>query len=85
MTVTGVDHTGIIAAVSTACAEMNVNIHNVSQTLMGEYFTMILHVAFDENEVDIATIQKRMDEVGEKEALVIRIQSQAIFDAMNVI
>ncbi len=64
---------------------MNVNIHNVSQTLMGEYFTMILHVAFDENEVDIATIQKRMDEVGEKEALVIRIQSQAIFDAMNVI
>lgn len=85
MTVTGVDHTGIIAAVSTACAELNVNIHNVSQTLMGEYFTMILHVAFDEKEVDIATIQKRMDEVGEKEALVIRIQSQAIFDAMNVI
>ncbi|MCQ9342839.1 ACT domain-containing protein [Corynebacterium sp. 153RC1] len=85
MTVTGVDHTGIIAAVSTACAEMNVNIHNVSQTLMGEYFTMILHVAFDEAEVDIATIQERMDAVGEQEQLVIRIQSQAIFDAMNVI
>ena len=46
MTVTGIDHVGIIAAVSTACAELNINIHNVSQTLMDDYFTMILHVAF---------------------------------------
>ena len=73
MTVTGIDHVGIIAAVSTACAELNINIHNVSQTLMDDYFTMILHVAFDESEV------------GEREKLVIRIQSQAIFDAMNII
>lgn len=85
MTVTGVDHTGIIAAVSTACAEMDVNIHNVSQTLMDDYFTMILHVAFDESKTDIASIQERMDEVSEREKLVIRIQSQAIFDAMNTI
>lgn len=85
MTVTGVDHTGIIAAVSTACAEMDVNIHNVSQTLMDDYFTMILHVAFDETKTDIASIQERMDEVSEREKLVIRIQSQAIFDAMNTI
>ncbi|AKK05983.1 ACT domain-containing protein [Corynebacterium mustelae] len=85
MTVTGIDHTGIIAAVSTACAELNVNIHNVSQTLMGDYFTMILHVAFDENDVDIASIQERMSTVEQQEKLVIRIQSQAIFDAMNII
>lgn len=85
MTVTGVDHTGIIAAVSTACAEMDVNIHNVAQTLMEDYFTMILHVTFDESKTDIAAIQERMDEVGEQEKLVIRIQSQAIFDAMNII
>jgi len=56
MTVTGIDHVGIIAAVSTACAELNINIHNV-----------------------------KMTEVGEREKLVIRIQSQAIFDAMNII
>ena len=85
MTVTGIDHGGIIAAVSTACAELNINIHNVSQTLMDDYFTMILHVAFDESEVDITTIQEKMTEVGEREKLVIRIQSQAIFDAMNII
>jgi len=85
MTVTGIDHVVIIAAVSTACAELNINIHNVSQTLMDDYFTMILHVAFDESEVDITTIQEKMTEVGEREKLVIRIQSQAIFDAMNII
>ncbi|GAA1473798.1 ACT domain-containing protein [Corynebacterium felinum] len=85
MTVTGVDHTGIIAAVSTALAELDVNIHNVSQTLMGEYFTMILHVAFDEKAVDMGTIQEKMTEVEKQEKLVIRIQSQAIFDAMNII
>ncbi len=85
MTVTSIDHVGIIAAVATACAELNINIHNVSQTLMDDYFTMILHVAFDESEVDITTIQEKMTEVGEREKLVIRIQSQAIFDAMNII
>lgn len=52
---------------------------------MDDYFTMILHVAFDESEVDITTIQEKMTEVGEREKLVIRIQSQAIFDAMNII
>ena len=40
MTVTGIDHTGIIAAVANACAAQNANITNVSQTLMGSYFTM---------------------------------------------
>ena len=85
MTVTGIDHVGIIAAVSTTCAELNINIHNVSQTLMDDFFTMILHVAFDESEVDITTIPEKMTEVCEREKLVIRIQSQAIFDAMNII
>ena len=85
MTVTGLDHTGIIAAVATQLAKVDANITNVSQTIMGDYFTMILHVAFDESEVDITTIQEKMTAVGEREKLVIRIQSQAIFDAMNII
>ncbi|MCS4489308.1 ACT domain-containing protein [Corynebacterium sp. ES2794-CONJ1] len=85
MTVTGIDHTGIIAAVSTALAELNVNIHNVSQTLMEDYFTMILHVAFDEDSIDLKMIQERMEAIEKREKLVIRIQSQAIFDAMNLI
>lgn len=44
MTVTGADSTGIIAQVTTALAELNINIVDVSQTLMSGYFTMILRV-----------------------------------------
>lgn len=85
MTVTGVDNTGIISAVSTALAELNVNIVDVSQTLMSEYFTMILRVEFDENEVSIQQLQERMNTVGESIKQSIRVQSEALFTAMNEI
>lgn len=85
ISVTGADHTGIIAAVATACAELDININNVSQTIMDGYFTMILHVSFDKDRRDIEEIQARMAKVEEEQQLVIRIQSQAIFDAMNAI
>lgn len=85
MTVTGVDHTGIIAAVTTALAERDINILDVSQTIMDNYFTMILRVEFDENAIDIATIQQAMAPVEKAEALVIRIQSDALFTAVNEI
>lgn len=63
MTVTGADNTGIIASVSTALAELNVNIVDVSQTLMSGYFTMILRVEFDDEALSIPQIQKRMEAV----------------------
>lgn len=85
ISVTGPDHSGIIAAVSTELAAMDVNIHNVSQTIMEGYFTMILHVAFDEAKLDIATVQERMTAVGEKQNLAIRVQSEALFTATNEI
>ncbi|MCF4006616.1 ACT domain-containing protein [Corynebacterium uropygiale] len=85
MTVTGADHTGIIAAVSSALAGMNVNIHNVSQTLMEEWFTMILRVGFDEEALSLSEIQERMRHVEQAENLVIRIQSEALFSAVNEI
>lgn len=85
MTVTGPDHTGIIAAVSTALAQLGVNITNVSQTLMGDYFTMILQTEINLERADITEVQAAMTRVGEKENLVIRVQSQAIFDAMTTV
>lgn len=85
MTVTGADHTGIIAAVSSALASMDVNIHNVSQTIMEEWFTMILRVGFDEDALSIKEIQDRMRHVEQAENLVIRIQSEALFSAVNEI
>ena len=83
MTVTGIDHTGIIAAVSNQLASLDVNITNVSQTIMGDYFTMILQVEFDNEKRSIESIQDAMGEVEKQEKLKIRLQSQAIFRAMH--
>ena len=83
MTVTGIDHTGIIAAVSQALAENQVNIINVSQTLMNEYFTMIMQLEFDETQIGLAQVQAAMAPVEEAEGLVIKVQAEALFNAMH--
>lgn len=85
MTVTGADHTGIIAAVTTSLAEADVNILDVSQTLMADFFTMILRIEFDESSLNIQDLQSRIDGVAEQQRLVIRVQSEALFTAVNEI
>ncbi|MEJ5927235.1 ACT domain-containing protein [Corynebacterium sp. H128] len=85
ISVAGPDHSGIIAAVATDLAAMDVNIHNVSQTIMEGYFTMILHVAFDESKLDIVTVQEHMTAVGKQQNLAIRVQSEALFNATTEI
>jgi len=83
VTVTGIDHTGIVAAVAQALTELDTNILNMSQTLMGDYFTMIMQCEFDDAVRPIGTVQERLTEVGGEQKLDIRIQSEAIFDAMH--
>ena len=83
VTVPGIDHTGIVAAVANALAELDTNILNMSQTLMEEYFTMILQCEFDDTVQPIGTLQERLSAVGEEQKLDSRIQSEAIFDAMH--
>lgn len=85
MTVTGLDHTGIVAAVSTRLAELDVNIVNLSQTIMGDYFTMILQCEFDESVRNISELQELLNPVAQAQQLVIRLQSEAIFRAMHEI
>ena len=83
MTVTGLDHTGIIAAIATGLAERNANITNVSQTLMGEYFTMILQVDFEETDITLSELQKAMIQIGTNIGMDVHMQSEAIFNAMH--
>ena len=83
MTVTGLDHTGIIAAVATQLAKVDANITNLSQTIMGDYFTMILQVDFDENSQSLDALQDAMKPVEVEQKLKIRLQSEAIFRAMH--
>lgn len=83
MTVTGIDHTGIIAAVSQALAQNQVNIINVSQTLMDEYFTMIMQLEFEETKITLTQVQAAMATVEQTEGLVIKVQAESLFNAMH--
>lgn len=85
MTVAGADSTGIIAKVATKLAEHDVNIVDVSQTLMSGYFTMILRISFDETVTPIDKLQAAMEPVAEETGQAIRLQSEALFTAMHEI
>lgn len=83
ITVIGVDTTGIIYKVSKILYEMNINIEDISQTVMQEYFTMLMLVSAPEN-VNISQIIEAFD-ILKQDGLSIQVQKTDIFDAMHKI
>ena len=83
ITTTGKDRPGVIAAVSAEAAEQGLNIVDVSQTIMDDYFTMIMRVELPEGEVDMGALQEAFDATGKSLGMVVRIQSDALFSAIN--
>ena len=83
VSVTGKDKPGIIAKVSTALFEMNVNVLEISQTILDGYFTMLMIVDMTAATAPIAEVAVRLNEVGEELGEVINIQRTDVFDAMH--
>lgn len=83
VTVIGRDHVGIIAAVCALLSEKNVNVLDISQTILQEYFTMIMLVDTASATVPFAELRKQLAAAGEARGLDIRIQREDIFDAMH--
>ena len=83
MTVIGPDRVGIVASVSSLLAGMNVNILDLSQTIMEGMFTMTLLVDTSTSEHSFEEIRSALTEKGEAEGLSIRIQRNDIFTAMH--
>ena len=83
VTVIGKDRVGIIAGVSALLAEHGINVLDISQTILQEYFTMIMLVDISGNTVSFAELAKKLDEEGEARSLSIRIQREDIFEAMH--
>ena len=83
VSVIGKDKKGIIAKVSNALFEMDINIENISQTIMQEYFTMIMAVDFTDSKLKFTEIAAKLDTLGKDNALEIHIQLQSIFDSMH--
>ena len=83
MTVIGPDRVGIVAAVSALLAELNINILDINQTIMGDIFTMTLCVDLRAANRPFEEINAAMDSFGERENLAVRIQRTEIFTAMH--
>lgn len=85
ITVIGKDKTGIIYNVSKVLNDYDVNIEDISQTVMQDYFTMLMLVKINENKASFKTIKEELDKLSEQIGLSIRIQKEEIFDAMHKI
>ena len=83
VTVVGKDQVGIIAAVCIKLAEYNVNVLDISQTVMQGYFTMMMVVDVTDATVPLAQLCVEMEEEGKRRALSIRVQREDIFEAMH--
>ena len=82
ITVVGKDKSGIVAGVATKVAELGLNIDDISQTVLDEYFTMMAVVTSDEKK-DFTQLRSELEEFGQSLYVKINIQSAAIFDAMH--
>ncbi|MDD3165095.1 MAG: ACT domain-containing protein [Oscillospiraceae bacterium] len=84
ITVVGADRVGIIAGICALLAENKINILDINQTVMEQFFTMSMLVSVPENakldEISLALTKK-----GEEMHLSIRIQREDIFQAMHQI
>lgn len=83
ISVTGLDTTGIIARVATKLYELNINILEISQTIMDGYFTMMMVVDLDGANMDFAKINAELDPVRRDLCMDIHMQRMDIFDAMH--
>lgn len=83
ITVIGKDQVGIMYKVSGVLNEYDVNIEDVTQTLMQEYFTMLMLVKIDESKTRFRQLQDALEEMGAENGLSIRIQKEEIFDTMH--
>ena len=83
ISVTGLDTTGIIARVSSRLYEMNINILDISQTILGGYFTMMMVVDLDGANLDFEEINQRLQPVRDELKMAIHMQRMDIFDAMH--
>ena len=83
ISVIGKDRIGIIRDVSAFLADLDINIVDISQTLMGEYFTMIMRANIEKSRMPIDKLIVALREKGESVGLDINLRSEEIFDAMH--
>jgi len=85
VTVIGKDKSGIIAKVSSVLAENNVNIEDISQTIVSGNFTMLMLCDLNGSKLAVKDLKCILDKVGEEIGVSIHVQNEDIFNAMHKI
>jgi ACT domain-containing protein len=83
ITVIGEDKVGIIQGITTVLAKNKVNVMDINQTLLQNYFTMIMLVDLGEKEVDFKQLNNEIGEEAKKLGVTIKLQRQDLFKAMH--
>ena len=83
ITVVGKDSVGIIAKVCTYLSGKNINILDISQTITGGYFNMMMIVEIQKSNASVDQINTELEELGSSMGLVIKLQLEEIFTSMH--
>ena len=83
ITVVGKDTVGIIAKVCTYLADNGINILDISQTIVQDYFTMMMIVDMNASKKSFGDVADELEELGQGRGLVIKCQKEEIFDQMH--
>ena len=83
ISVVGKDRVGIIAEVCTLLSKHQINILDISQSITGGYFHMMMIVDIGSLETAFHQVAGELDQVGEKLGVQIKLQSEEIFQAMH--
>ena len=82
LSVLGKDRKGIVATVATTLYEADANIDDISQTILGDMFSMTMMVTVNESVCSFNDLQERLTADGEKLGLQVKLQRQDVFDFM---
>lgn len=83
ITVVGKDTVGIIAKVCTYLADNEINILDISQTIVDGYFNMMMVADTSTCDKDVASISREMEELGKSTGVIIHCQHENIFNMMH--
>ena len=83
VTVMGNDKPGIIAKTSTLLAENQINILDITQTIVQNIFTMVMLVDIKNSKLELSALTESLNQLGKELAVEIRIQHEDIFNSMH--
>lgn len=83
VTVSGKDKTGIISSVTSLLSEHDINILDISQTVLQDYFAMIMLVNLAKCDIAFSDLERILNREGKNMCMDVRIMREEIFDAMH--